>query len=196
MTLAIVTLLILLIYLRNLSAPLGQATHNLERLAAGDTDIAHLNTDLASTGETRILAGVVRRLAEKIDALETLRRSRERQGKRQARFIRMQMMQLAGKLEEGARRGILEDLDRIEHASRPTTDSNNTDDPRLERIVDEFGILALGFQNLVSRVGQQYQELDRLVAELREALRTKTQFIALQQELEIARKMQLSILPK
>ena len=46
------------------------------------------------------------------------------------------------------------------------------------------------------RVGEQYQELDRLVQELREALRAKTQFIALQQELEIARKMQLSILPR
>ncbi|HYH21303.1 MAG TPA: PP2C family protein-serine/threonine phosphatase, partial [Azospirillum sp.] len=57
-------------------------------------------------------------------------------------------------------------------------------------------LLALGFQNLISRVGEQYHKLDILVAELREALRAKTQYIALQQELEIARNMQLSILPR
>ncbi|MDR6739180.1 serine phosphatase RsbU (regulator of sigma subunit) [Herbaspirillum sp. 1173] len=188
-----------LLYLRALFLPLAQASRRLERLADGDTET---DEPEQQQRETRQLYRMVRRIAEKMDALETLRRSRERQGKRQARFIRLQMMQLAERLDDVARRGILEDLARIEHASRPAVGEQaglgamQPDDPRLERIVDEFGILALGFQNLVSRVGQQYQELDRLVAELREALRTKTQFIALQQELEIARKMQLSILPR
>ncbi|WP_432240467.1 SpoIIE family protein phosphatase [Herbaspirillum robiniae] len=197
LALAAAALATLLFYLRGLFTPLAQATRRLERLADGDTDEEEPEQQ---NRESRMLYRVVRRIGEKIDALETLRRSRERQGKRQARFIRLQMMQLAERLDDVARRGILEDLERIEHASRPQAPSPDAaaaaDDPRLERIVDEFGILALGFQNLVSRVGQQYQELDRLVAELREALRTKTQFIALQQELEIARKMQLSILPR
>jgi serine phosphatase RsbU (regulator of sigma subunit) len=113
-------------------------------------------------------------------------------------------LQLASRLDEEARTGILADLERIELAgksgeSEPAAIALRGDherDLRLEKIVDEVGILALGFQNLVSRVGDQYQQLDRLVTELREALRVKTQYIALQQELEVARKMQQSILPR
>lgn len=193
-SLALACMAALLLYLRIQFAPLASATRQLERLADGDTDEQEAPQD---NRESRLLHRTVRRIAEKIDALETLRRSRDRQGKRQARFIRRQMMQLAERLDAAARRGILEDLQRIEHARRPQEDrpAGEAHNERTERIADEFGVLALGFQNLVSRVGEQYQELDRLVGELREALRTKTQFIALQQELEIARKMQLSILP-
>lgn len=145
------------------------------------------------------LRHAVAEVGARIDALRAMRRSRERQGRRQARFIRHQMLALAGRLDEAARAGVLDDLQRIESASRdgPVRAAVPAPaDPRLDPIVDEVGVLALGFQNLVSRVGDQYQELDRLVQELREALRVKTQFIAIQQELEIARKMQLSILPR
>jgi serine phosphatase RsbU (regulator of sigma subunit) len=193
---AVASLAMLLLYLRNQFVPLALATRELERLADGDTDEQE---PLQQNRESRLLNRMIRRIAEKMDALETLRRSRERQGKRQARFIRQQMMQLADRLDAAARRGILEELERIEHARRPAETPDalaSHTEVRTERIADEFGVLALGFQNLVSRVGQQYQELDRLVSELREALRTKTQFIALQQELEIARKMQASILPR
>jgi serine phosphatase RsbU (regulator of sigma subunit) len=189
--------LFLLLYLPATFAPFLDTVHTLERLVEGETDI-DLETAPSSGAPTREAWRTQRavvRLAEKIEALEALKRARERQGRRQARFIRLQMLQLADRLDEAARRGILEDLERIEHARQPVVEPR-LDDPRLERMVDEFGILALGFQNLVSRVGEQYQELDRLVRELREALRAKTQFIALQQELEIARKMQLSILPR
>ncbi|MGB7479989.1 MAG: PP2C family protein-serine/threonine phosphatase, partial [Burkholderiaceae bacterium] len=183
----------LLLYQAGLLAPLLRATRQLEVLADGRHEPVAL-PDNASR-ETERLYRVRRQLGEKIDMLQTLRRSRERQGRRQARFIRHQMQELASRLDDAARRGILADLERIERASRPTG-MQSTNSQSLDRIVDEFGILALGFQNLVARIGDQYQELDRLVQELREALRAKTQFIALQQELEIARKMQLSILPR
>ncbi len=190
---ALATALLLLAFLAGLFAPLARATEQLEALADGAYE--PLAMPRAPGHETARLYQVRSLLGEKIDMLQTLRRSRERQGRRQARFIRHQMHQLASRLDENARRGILEDLERIEYAGRPS-EARPPGDERLDRIVDEFGILALGFQNLVSRVGAQYQELDRLVQELREALRAKTQFIALQQELEIARKMQLSILPR
>lgn len=144
----------------------------------------------------------IARVENRLDVLRALRRSRERQGRRQARFIRHQMLELANRLDDTARADVLRDLERIEFASlhtpqvtpdtpTPTTELN----PRFERMADEVGVLALGFQNLVGRVGDQYQQLGHLVQELREALRVKTQFIAIQQELEIARKMQLSFLP-
>jgi sigma-B regulation protein RsbU (phosphoserine phosphatase) len=185
-------------YLHQLFAPVTRATQKLQQVAEGrysvDGDAA---SDLRAA-EAGPLLRVTRRIAEKMESFEKLRRSRDRQGRRQARFIRHQMMQLAERLDEKARVGILQDLERIEHAGRPVAGQTEggPDDPRVERMLDEFGILALGFQNLVSRVGEQYLELDRMVLELREALRAKTQFIALQQELEIARNMQLSILPR
>lgn len=178
--------------------PLGQAADQLSRL------VETPGADTAAKGRSAVyLTGLQRDIAHlenRLDMLRALRRSRERQGRRQARFIRHQMMTLAERLDDTARRGVLEDLHRIEQASSP--DAPGTvrvpgpeTDPRFERLVDEVGVLALGFQNLVGRVGDQYQQLGLLVQELREALRVKTQFIAIQQELEIARKMQLSILP-
>ncbi|HEY0835306.1 MAG TPA: PP2C family protein-serine/threonine phosphatase, partial [Azospirillum sp.] len=142
------------------------------------------------------------RLGETIDAYEKLRRSRVRQGRRQARFIRQQMVELANTLDTESRDAVLGDLGRIEKAMQgepapvAAAGEETPHDRRIDHLVNEFGLLALGFQNLISRVGEQYHKLDILVAELREALRAKTQYIALQQELEIARNMQLSILPR
>ena len=191
----------LLLYLANVLTPLAISANRLTALAQGEGQVEL--PPAASTLHIQHLNRSITRIEDQIEAFNTLRRSRDRQGQRQARFIRQQMMQLASRLDDEARAGILQDLERIEHAGK--ADPGNRQampiseferDPRLEKIVDEVGILALGFQNLVSRVGDQYQELDRLVAELREALRVKTQFIAIQHELEIARKMQLSILPR
>jgi len=192
--------LLLLFYVPGLLGPVARGAEKLAALA--DTG----RTPETAMGRLSIfgLQRSIEQVEEQIDAFNTLRRSRDRQGQRQARFIRQQMLQLASRLDEEARTGILADLERIELAgksgeSKPAATAlhgQHERDLRLEKIVDEVGILALGFQNLVSRVGDQYQQLDRLVAELREALRVKTQFIALQQELEVARKMQQSILPR
>ena len=192
--------LVLLFYMPGLLTPVARSAKKLSALA--DPDPKRNGAALALNENS--LQQSIDRIEDQIEAFNTLRRSRDRQGQRQARFIRQQMMQLASRLDDEARTGILADLERIElagtagapAASDPKQQPGLEKDLRLEKIVDEVGILALGFQNLVSRVGDQYQQLDRLVAELREALRVKTQFIAIQQELEVARKMQLSILPR
>lgn len=173
--------------------PLSEAARDMARLAE--------TTDHTAPDALRLdaLQQDIAKVENRLDVLRALRRSRERQGKRQARFIRYQMLELANRLDESARADVLKDLARIESAGlhpppvapAPTTELN----PRFERMADEVGVLALGFQNLVGRVGDQYQQLGHLVQELREALRVKTQFIAIQQELEIARKMQLAFLP-
>ena len=174
--------------------PLGLAALDLARVAespeAGSEDEVHVGA----------LRRDIARVESRLEALRALRRSRERQGRRQARFIRHQMLELANRLDEAARADVLKDLERIESAglhpaTATTLPAATPPDPRFERMVDEVGVLALGFQNLVGRVGDQYQQLGQLVQELREALRVKTQFIAIQQELEIARKMQLTFLP-
>lgn len=196
--------LALLFYLPGALAPVAESASQLARLASlAGNGTAAVEAPPDPGLQPQALRASIGRVEDLLEAFDTLRRSRDRQGRRQARFIRQQMMQLASRLDEQAREAILGDLDRIERAgaepataSTPVAQAEAPRDPRLEKIVDEVGILALGFQNLVGRVGDQYQELDRLVAELREALRVKTQFIAIQQELEIARKMQLSILPR
>ena len=190
--------------LRVCVGPLAQASQRLRQLALDDAS-PHATTEPAHDIRVAALEQSIDQVNSKIEALKTLRRSRERQGKRQARFIRHQMMQLASSLDDTARAGILADLERIEESSKHDAASADALPAQnrtgahghlgFESMADEVGILALGFQNLVGRVGDQYQQLGRLVQELREALRVKTQFIAIQQELEIARKMQLSILP-
>jgi serine phosphatase RsbU (regulator of sigma subunit) len=198
--LVIAASLVLLLYVPGLLAPVMQSAEKLAALA----DPGRASDAAPGVYNDLGLQRSVDLIEEQIDAFNTLRRSRDRQGQRQARFIRQQMLQLASRLDDEARTGILADLERIELAGTtgaPSLESTGLQpdqerDLRLEKIVDEVGILALGFQNLVSRVGDQYQQLDRLVNELRDALRVKTQFIAIQQELEVARKMQLSILPR
>jgi sigma-B regulation protein RsbU (phosphoserine phosphatase) len=179
--------------------PLNGAVEAFSALAEG-RPVPELQAPFAP--EVGRLVHALGRLGETIDAYEKLRRSRVRQGRRQARFIRQQMIELANTLDAESRDAVLGDLGRIEKAmqSEPApvaaADEATPHDRRIDHLVNEFGLLALGFQNLISRVGEQYHKLDILVAELREALRAKTQFIALQQELEIARNMQLSILPR
>ena len=177
-------------------SPLGEAAREIARLAETPDRVAPDALRLDALHQD------IARVENRLDVLRALRRSRERQGRRQARFIRHQMLELANRLDETARADVLKDLARIESAglhppqTPPDTPAPATElNPRFERMADEVGVLALGFQNLVGRVGDQYQQLGHLVQELREALRVKTQFIAIQQELEIARKMQLAFLP-
>jgi phosphoserine phosphatase RsbU/P len=192
-----------LLYLRATLVPVARSADRLQRLADDD---ASGEPEAAPPLSAGTMQHSIDRLRGSIEALSALKRSRDRQGRRQARFIRQQMLELASRLDEGARAHVLEDLRRIEEAGKAEPGSADTAgagasapayvDPRFEQTVNEVGILALGFQNVVARVGDQYQELARYVDELREALRVKTQFIAIQQELEIARKMQLSFLPQ
>ncbi len=56
--------------------------------------------------------------------------------------------------------------------------------------------MALGFSRLATRVSTQQVQLTQMVRDLRDALADKRRLISLQQELEIARTMQLTILPQ
>lgn len=174
--------------------PLSEVAHKVAHLAQSESAA----TEASAPEDIRMEAihQDIGRVENRLDVLRALKRSRERQGRRQARFIRHQMMELANRLDDAARTDVLKDLEKIEAASGSApSPAKAAADPRFERMVDEVGVLALGFQNLVGRVSDQYQQLGHMVQELREALRVKTQFIAIQQELEIARKMQMTFLP-
>lgn len=181
-----VILLALFHYLRNAFRPLNQAVAVLDALARGDT----LRTIEGATRADEIgnIAQAVEVFREHMIALDSMKRAREQQRRRQQRFIRQEMTRLAETLEPGARSAVLEDLTEIEAESRRAIDSG--------AVSENLGMLATAFGHMTTRVREQHQQLDGLIRELREALKTKTQYIALQQELDIAREIQRAMLPK
>ncbi|BAI72408.1 sigma-B regulation protein [Azospirillum sp. B510] len=154
----------------------GRAMGYVE-LPAGNDEIGRI------AGAVEVFSGVMREI-------ERSAGQRERRLRRQQRFIRRQMEALAVTLEEDARQTLLEELRQIEAETYDAQSSQS------KGVGDELGLLALGFSRLATRVGSQQVQLTRMVRDLREALADKRRLISLQQELEIARTMQLTILPQ
>jgi sigma-B regulation protein RsbU (phosphoserine phosphatase) len=188
-TLAIASLLAW--YVRSALAPVEAAVASLEQLADGDTAISL--PAVIETDESGRLVAAARALRARALTFLSLRIARERQGRRQQRFIRMQMEALANMLEPDARDSVLADLARLETAARQVAGARRATAD--EEAGEDFGVLAAAFQNMAIRVRDQYAALGALVRELSEALKAKNDYVALQKELEIARRLQLSILP-
>ncbi|CAK0776705.1 phosphoserine phosphatase RsbU/P [uncultured Gammaproteobacteria bacterium] len=182
------TILLLGWYMRQSFEPLEVGISVLRDLSRGDTrrTIEGVNRD----DEIGRIAWAVEALRREMMALDRLRRSRERQRLRQERFIRTQMVQLAGTLDDEARVEVLRDLAEIEaEATRLGTDQGLGGGGGL-------GIIAPAMHKMSGRVSEQHSRLRTVIDELKEALAVKTQFISLQKELGIARTIQLAILPK
>ncbi|MBK1836620.1 PP2C family protein-serine/threonine phosphatase [Azospirillum sp. YIM B02556] len=146
-------------------------------LPAGNDEIGRI------AGAVEVFRGVMREI-------ERSAGQRERRLRRQQRFIRRQMEALAVTLEEDARQNLLEELRQIE------AETHDAQSAQSKGVGDELGLLALGFSRLATRVSTQQVQLTQMVRDLREALADKRRLISLQQELEIARTMQLTILPQ
>ncbi|WP_366554614.1 PP2C family protein-serine/threonine phosphatase [Aquibaculum sediminis] len=201
-------LLLLLVLARALHsefAPLDRLIHGVTALAAGDSEVEvprHAGTDEAGR-----LSSALQQLRQRALLLTTLEISRERQRRRQERFLRRQLTGLAETLEGKDREALLGDLERLERTARregaQQSDLLGAADGRLEKALlepraggqDDFALLAVAFENLSFRIRDQNANLKQLVSELNEALRAKSEFLLLQQELDMARSMQLSILP-
>lgn len=187
-------------------APLDRLIQGVSALARGDSDLEvprHPGEDEAGR-----LSAALQQLRQRALLLTTLEISRERQRRRQERFLRRQLLSLAETLEGRDREALLGDLERLEQAARHAETDSTADglaaaDGRLEQALlkprssgqDDFALLAVAFENLSFRIRDQNANLKQLVEELNEALRAKNEFLLLQQELDLARKMQLSILP-
>lgn len=154
----------------------GRAMGYVE-LPAGNDEIGRI------AGAVEVFRGVMREI-------ERSAGQRERRLRRQQRFIRRQMEALAVTLEEDARQNLLEELRQIE------AETHDAQSAQSKGVGDELGLLALGFSRLATRVSTQQVQLTQMVRDLREALDDKRRLISLQQELEIARTMQLTILPQ
>ncbi|HET6467196.1 MAG TPA: SpoIIE family protein phosphatase [Geminicoccaceae bacterium] len=171
-------------YLRRSFRPLESAIRSLRAIAAGDTSVS-LDAERGRDEIGRI-AGTVEALRHNAISLEQLRRSRARQRRRQELLIRRQMTALADTFDDNSRGAIMAELAEIEAMA-------GRQDPEGSR--EEMALVATTLEKLTGRVIQQHRALQELVAELREALAAKTSLVALQQELEIARTIQSSVLP-
>ena len=189
----VITLSVVFVYLRRSFAPLELVIGNLDAIARGDT-AAMVTAERTDDEVGRIVDGVAA-FRENMIALERLKRGQSKQRRRRERAIRWQLTQLANTLEAEPRQAILEDLEAIEAATREA-------EARLQwvgadRLEDSeaLGMATLALEKLTDRIAGQQRRLSELVDELREALQTKTAFIALQQELDIAHRIQMSGLP-
>lgn len=175
-------------YLRKNFGTLDSAVKALQDLSAGRTmgyvELPPGNDEIGRiSGAVEVFRGVMR-------DIERSAGQRERRLRRQQRFIRRQMEALAVTLEEEARQSLLDELRQIE------METHDPQSAQSKGVSDELGLLALGFSRLATRVSTQQVQLVQLVRDLRESLADKRRLISLQQELEIARTMQLTILPQ
>lgn len=157
--------------------PLENAIGVLEALSRGDTSVV-----LDHTGEDEIgrIGQAIAGLRRNAQALAETRRHRERVRRRQETVISSELMLLADSIDPTDREEVLALL------SRPSSGESEDELRRLARVMHD----------LSRRIVEQHTRLSSMVVELREALVTKTKLAGLQQELEIARQVQLAILPK
>ena len=198
---AVIAFLILVLiglgyYMSRSFVPLTDGVGVLNALSRGD-----LQARVEGAGgrdEVGRIANAVNIFRANLVAFDRFRRSRERQRRRQERFIRREMTQLADTLDEEERVAVLAELDQLEHLVRGTpdneggvisiADATGSASTALTRESDSLAMTALAFQKMSDRVRSQNQSL-------REALAAKNAFIALQRELDIAARVQLSLLP-
>ena len=185
-------------YMSRSFAPLTDGVSVLNALSRGDLQ-ARIEGTTGRNDEVGRIAGAVNVFRANLIAFDRFRRSRERQRRRQERFIRREMTDLADTLDKDERDTVLEEMNQLEHVVRDTpggegvvmsiADATDSASTALTRELDSLAMTALAFQKMSDRVQDQNQRL-------REALATKSAFIALQKELDIAARVQLSLLPK
>jgi sigma-B regulation protein RsbU (phosphoserine phosphatase) len=185
-----VFLALMFFYLRSSFRPLSQTVTVLNALAKGDTH-TQLADDIDDTGqdETAHIARGVAALREEMLTLNMLRDERRRARTQQERVIREELRNLAANLDTDARDEVLKALSGLSDAA-PT--AGETDGAAR----NELAVLAGTLSRMTGMISAQHARLLQLLREISAAAESKARLAGLQQELEIARKMQLAILPR
>jgi sigma-B regulation protein RsbU (phosphoserine phosphatase) len=212
-------------YLRHAFQPIDDAIDVLDALSRGDTTAPAYGE--ARNDEVGAIIRSIDVFRENLLMLGRMKGSREKQRRRQERFIRRQMSELASGLDQQGRAEIMGDLAAMEAEPAPPpadfrpADARPADfrpaDARPDggwlggaRPADArpdggwlggdaentgLGMIVPALQKLSCLVRNQHQRLEGLVGELTEALKTKTAYIAMQHDLEVARDIQTKIIP-
>ena len=181
----------LTLYLRSALSRLTDGVVVLDALSRGDTQASVAVSEEESDDEVARIARAVNTFRTQTLTLRRHRRRALLRRRQQERFIQGEMTRLADTLNEEERRDILNDLAEVQApAATVEVDAAGDNDSG-----NELQMIGLAFQKMTSRVGRQQQRLTTLVAQLQEALRTKTAYMALQRDLQIASRVQRSFLP-
>ena len=186
----------LTLYLRSALSRLTDGVVVLDALSRGDTQASVAVSEEESDDEVARIARAVNTFRTQTLALRRHRRRALLRRRQQERFIHGEMTRLADTLNEEERRDILNDLAEVQSPDG-TTDAASAHAASASDLEggNELQMIGLAFQKMTSRVGRQQQRLTTLVAQLQEALRTKTAYMALQRDLQIASRVQRSFLP-
>lgn len=188
----LLSLLGISLYLRRALSRLTDGVVVLDALSRGDTQAAVAVSEQETDDEVARIARAVNTFRTQTLALRRHRRRARLRRRQQERFIHSEMTRLADTLNEEERRDILKDLAEVEAPDGGATDADPTGD---QDSGNDLQMIGLAFQKMTGRVGRQQQRLTALVAELQEALRTRTAYLALQRDLQIASRVQHSFLP-
>jgi len=190
----LVSLLGLSYYLRRALSPLIEGVQVLDALSRGDTQATVKISGEQGNDELARIAQAVNTFRNQTLTLRRHRRRAIRRQRQEGRFIRGEMTRLATTLDEEERRDILSDLAEIEAPEEAATDEQTDVQSDLE-MAGDLQMMGFAFQKMADRVGLQQERLRKLVAELQEALRTQTAYLALQHDLQVATRVQRSFLP-
>ena len=191
----------LTLYLRSALSRLTDGVVVLDALSRGDTQASVAVSEEESDDEVARIARAVNTFRTQTLALRRHRRRALLRRRQQERFIHGEMTRLADTLNEEERRDILNDLAEVQSPDGTAdADAAHAASAHAASASDleggnELQMIGLAFQKMTSRVGRQQQRLTTLVAQLQEALRTKTAYMALQRDLQIASRVQRSFLP-
>ncbi len=187
----LLSLLGLSLYLRRALSRLTDGVVVLDALSRGDTQATVAVSEQESDDEVARIARAVNTFRTQTLALRRHRRRALLRRRQQERFIHSEMTRLADTLNEEERRDILKDLAEVESPGGAAAADPNGD----QESGNDLQMIGLAFQKMTGRVGRQQQRLTALVAELQEALRTRTAYLSLQRDLQIATRVQHSFLP-
>ena len=181
------------LYIHRALSPLTDGVEVLHALARGDTRATVRVSGEEGGDELAQIARAVNAFRTQTLALRRHRRRAAHRRRQQERFIRDEMTRLASTLNEEARKDILADLEELE--APPEAAPNDGAGGGANEEDRDLQMMGLAFQKMTNRVARQQDRLTALVAELQEALRTRTAYLAVQRELQLATRVQRSFLP-
>jgi phosphoserine phosphatase RsbU/P len=173
-------------YLRRVVSPLERSVGVLNALAQGDLRAALDDVDEAPKDESGQIARGVAQLRMEMLNLQMLRDERVRTRQQQERLIRTELKHLAESLDESSRVEILQALNPQARTGKEASEGGDNE------LAELAGILG----RMSGLVTSQQGRLVGLLKELQASMGKQALLVSLQQELEIARSMQLSILPR
>ncbi|MYB33862.1 MAG: SpoIIE family protein phosphatase [Gammaproteobacteria bacterium] len=189
--LIVLFLVSLYIYMSRAFAPLSESVSVLDALSKGDlqAQTEEANTD----NEVGQISDAINVFRDNLLALNRYRRLRERQQARQKRFIIKEMTSLSDTLDGDEREEIIEQLEKIRaivHEDPEAADRQqqiirkikSTDDQDIQKEPDSLAMMALAFQHMSGRV--------------QDAMHTKEELSSIQKELDIATRVQQSLVPE